>query len=75
MKFTISFLIECGETTCASKPGEFCHFLQVKLNGNCNCYLFGELREKEGWVQRHEECVKIGKKTPTHVKSHDPMSF
>ena len=60
MQFTISFTIECGETTCASTPGEFCPFLQAEFNGECSCYLFGKLWDKEGWVQRHEECVKIG---------------
>ena len=58
MKVTLTFEIECGETTCASEPGEFCRFLTIAgYSGKCICYLFGAVGEKDGWIQRHEDCL------------------
>jgi len=58
MKDIIKIEIECGEKTCASKPGEFCHLLMASLNNKNSCYVFGPLIEKDGWVLRHKDCLK-----------------
>lgn len=59
MKKTISIDIECGETTCASEPGQFCHLLRLKLNGRGVCYLYGEVEDKDGWLMRHPRCLEM----------------
>jgi len=71
MKQTIKFEIECGEKTCASEPGKFCRFFQVSRFGTIpSCKLFSEqgargnwepLEEKDGWLQRHPECIRRSK--------------
>jgi hypothetical protein len=50
--------IECGEKTCASKPRKFCHLFKGHLGGRDTCFLFGEVYDKDGWVQRHPNCIK-----------------
>jgi|WetSurMetagenome_2_1015567.scaffolds.fasta_scaffold01544_18 hypothetical protein len=65
MKFSITFDIECGETTCASKPGEFCRFFANDLRGGGRCYLFGGLFDEDGWIQRHPDCLEMAEK-PSH---------
>lgn len=57
MKFKLVFEIECGEKTCASQKGNFCRFFR----GLNSCYLFGSLFDKNGWVQRHEDCLRMAK--------------
>lgn len=60
MERQIIFDIECGETTCASEPGEFCRFLQYNPFGDDgSCYFFGKVFDKDGWIQRHPECLKM----------------
>lgn len=61
--------IQCGETTCAYEPGKFCPQLRVSSFGrDYSCKLFSEqgykgrwdnLEEKNGWLQRHPECLKL----------------
>lgn len=51
-------VIECGKTTCASKPGKFCQYFKNNLKGGGTCYFFGQVWDKDGWIQRHEECIK-----------------
>jgi hypothetical protein len=62
MKLKITLKIECGEKTCASIPGKFCHFLRISLNGKDSCSLFGNVFDKDGWIKRHPDCLKIAKK-------------
>lgn len=53
--------IDCGETTCASAPGQFRSQLGVKSFGTKPvCMLFNDtpLYENNGWLQRCEECLK-----------------
>jgi hypothetical protein len=40
MKLTIPIEIDCGETTCASEPGKFCHLFASDMQGNGVCYLY-----------------------------------
>lgn len=64
MKITLD--IECGEATCASRPGEFCQFLRTSKFGLIYyCAIWHEvnskgtpiaLREKHGWLLRRQEC-------------------
>lgn len=62
---TISIEIECGETTCASKPGEFCKFFGTMRFGTIPlCRLFPsegdsmtELKMVDGWVRRCDDCI------------------
>jgi len=61
MKKKLTFTIDCGAKTCASVPGKFCHFIELKINGKNSCYIFGRLDDKDGWIQRHDECLKNGK--------------
>jgi hypothetical protein len=61
MKKIIKFEIECGEKTCASKPGEFCKFLSGYFLDMC--ILFDErlFENDDGWVARCKECLECGK--------------
>jgi hypothetical protein len=63
MKVVIETHIECGERTCATEPGKFCHKLGTKKFGSQPwCMLFDEqLFEQDGWVQRCKQCVEAGK--------------
>lgn len=59
MTRTLELKINCGEKTCASKPGEFCRFFLHSF-GTPSCFLFGTLWDDEdGWVRRHEDCLAI----------------
>ena len=63
MKLNIE--IECGLTTCASEPEQFCRFLGSKKMGQVPvCMLFPDengsytnLKTNDGWVQRCEACL------------------
>lgn len=65
--------INCGETTCASKPGVFCKYLTTSRFGQqFNCQLFSEVDDRgrlielkehqsgnlKGWIARHSNCLK-----------------
>ena len=62
----ITIDINCGKTTCASKPGEFCQFFGTMRFGTvplCRLFpsigdTFTELHEKDGWVQRCDSCLE-----------------
>lgn len=58
MKSTIEFTH--GEHTCAYEPGKFCRFFSTIVLGQAPfCRLYGlMLDEKDGWVQRSEECIE-----------------
>jgi hypothetical protein len=57
--------IDCGKTTCASKPGKFCTFVGVIRLGTTHvCRLFPSeghsytpLKEDDGWLTRCRDCV------------------
>lgn len=60
--------IECGEETCASKPGKFCSWLRTQRFGSeAICQIFSEwgykrripLDFENGWTMRHPECLKM----------------
>jgi hypothetical protein len=53
--------IECGEKTCASKPGKFCHLFNGSLGGRDTCFLFGGLYDDSGWIQRDPKCIEAFK--------------
>lgn len=56
----LNIQINCGNTTCASKPGEFCEQLYASNFGTKPvCHLFNDtpLYEHNGWLQRCEECL------------------
>lgn len=65
MEATLKF--EIGERTCAVEPGKFCRFFRVARFGTVpTCLLFSGLNkgngvkilaEKDGWVQRCQECL------------------
>ena len=59
LKAKIEISIECGEKTCAYEKGKFCHLFRGHLGGKDSCYLFGHLYDKDGWVQRHANCLKM----------------
>jgi hypothetical protein len=60
MKLTLE--INCGKNTCASKPGEFCHFCSANGTGSkifCDLFkksLYDETGDVRGWIQRCKEC-------------------
>lgn len=68
--------IQCGETTCASAPGKFCPQVRTSRFGTAYlCHLFSEqghkgrweeLAEKDGWLQRHPDCLKLEVRTTHH---------
>ena len=53
--------IVCGDKTCASEPGVFCHnFTSSHFGTRCHCGAFGgaDLQEgADGWIQRLPECL------------------
>lgn len=61
MKCEIGIQFVCGEKTCAVKKGIFCYMFKGGIFGRCTCELFGDLGEKDGWVQRHADCLKEAK--------------
>ena len=70
MSKSIKIQIECGETTCASSPSNFCKFVGVKNFGIVYvCLLFPDelnntaytkLKDVDGWLKRHEKCIQCG---------------
>lgn len=50
MTRTLELKINCGEKTCASKPGEFCRFFLHSF-GTPSCFLFGTLWDDEDGVR------------------------
>jgi hypothetical protein len=62
MNYNITFQIECGEKTCAVKKGKFCQYLNWTANNKNRCFFFGEVYDKDGWVQRHPTCIKGAEK-------------
>jgi hypothetical protein len=66
MKYTLTFEIECGKTTCGIGGGKFCRFLHLTMNGKDFCFLFGNVFEDDnGWLARHPECVNRAKEIKT----------
>jgi hypothetical protein len=61
MKCEISIQFECGEKTCAMEKGMFCHMFIGGMSGQCQCELYGYLDDKDGWVQRHPDCLRDAK--------------
>ena len=73
---TLRFDINCGEKTCASKPGEFCRFaLAQRFGTEVVCQIFSEPDGRGlltplgnsrddglGWTLRHPECIKNSEK-------------
>jgi len=66
MKFHKTIEIECGETTCASKPGKFCEYLGSEAFGRIPVCLFfrddtgcARLYEDKpyGWLKRCPQCI------------------
>lgn len=65
----VTFPIDCGDTTCASKPGKFCRFYGSRNFGQvpvCTLFpaergWFTDLPEKDGWVQRCPACLEAEK--------------
>jgi len=57
--------INCGKSTCAKSPGNFCQFFgTIKFGTIPACRLFPtnensytKLEEKDGWTQRCNECL------------------
>ena len=59
MKVKLTFEIECGDTTCAAAPGNFCKYWMGDAVGAGKCYFFGRLEDKDGRVQRHPKCLDL----------------
>ena len=69
--------IAAGDHSCASAPGEFCRFLVTTNFGTrWRCKVFDPpdareptgLKEVDGWIQRHPECLGAENQSspPTH---------
>ena len=60
---TITVILACGSTTCASAPGEFCQYLRTRSFGQIPvCHLFDKrLEAQDGWLQRLPECLAATK--------------
>lgn len=62
----LTLTVNCGKTTCASKPGRFCRFFGSRKFGQVPiCTLFPDelgtntfLQEQDGWVQRCPACLE-----------------
>jgi len=69
MKRSLAITIDCGERTCASKPGMFCQYVGSTRFGMAHgCRLFPgkersytALEEVDGWLQRCPACLLAGK--------------
>jgi len=72
MKRSITITIDCGETTCASEPGEFCRFVGMQGFGSryvCTFPFEGlrgdqdrpRLFDEGGWIQRCALCKETFK--------------
>ena len=59
MKKQITFYIKCGEKTCATREGNFCRFFINTGSRDGKCNLFGRVFDKDGWIQRHKNCIHI----------------
>ena len=66
MKRKLEIWIKSGEKTCAWEEGKFCEMCKVGgigldyASGHvAKCHLFGYLQGKDGWVQRHIDCIKL----------------
>lgn len=65
MTHKLEIKINCGEKTCASKPGNFCNFLGVRNLGTKSCCLLYtdhgsplELFENDNrWIARCQPCL------------------
>lgn len=59
--FDVPHRVVCGETTCATSPGNFCRYLGVRNFGTVPvCTLFGGIslfENEDGWVARCRECL------------------
>jgi hypothetical protein len=71
MKKNLKIEIECGETTCAVSPGNFCRFFgTIKFGQIFVCRLFPSekdytlLKETTGWVQRCTACLTASASVP-----------
>lgn len=61
----LNIQINCGDSTCASKPGEFCNFFATTHFGMtpvCSLFqtekeFYTPLNQKDGWVQRCKDCL------------------
>lgn len=63
----IEIQLDCGETTCAPVPGQFCAFVATRKFGAiyyCKIWHCVDsrgravgLEEKDGWLQRCPECL------------------
>lgn len=69
IKRTLHINIECGDKTCAWKPGKFCpHLFTARLGMSWVCEVFGfkEVQapkdNPEGWLQRLPECLAAEEK-------------
>ena len=59
MNKTLKIIVNAGQETCASEPGQFCRFVTVKNFNTFSCHLFEKrLEDKAGWLQRLPECLK-----------------
>ncbi len=61
----VTICLKFGDTTCATKPGEFCRFFGAKRFGQQPwCLLYDskvysvEYGDKEGWAKRCHECME-----------------
>lgn len=69
MEKCLTVVINCGETTCYSKPGVHCQYLGSKRMGTIHvCMLFPDdddsntvLEDKDGWLQRCASCLRAEK--------------
>ena len=62
---TISVEFECGETTCAKEPGEFCRFFGTTHFGQvavCTLFNCESLSMVEGWTRRCKQCLELEEK-------------
>jgi hypothetical protein len=83
-KRNLNIVIDCGEKTCASKPGEFCSRLLVTRMGTqwvCGAFLDEqcnnvELREdrESGWLQRCDQCLEAEQKVPVDKVARSGIS-
>lgn len=73
VKRRLELVIESGDETCASKPGEFCRFVRTThLGTRWVCSVFGnkELSETvpNGWLARLPECKSAEMQTTKKVE-------
>ena len=60
MTKTLKIDIDCGDLTCASKPGKFCEWIGSRKFGQiARCMLFDQdLELIDGWTHRCEQCLQ-----------------